>query len=75
MEEADGRPGTMALEFGHPDAHQDALAPSLRHTNPSNLGAPGPSHLGTWDRARTTLTIHRSIRSIKEKKNENLPGK
>ena len=29
MDEVDGRPGHVALQFGHLDAYQDVLNPSL----------------------------------------------
>lgn len=37
MDEEDGRPGALAVEFGHPDALQDALPSSLRLADPLHI--------------------------------------
>jgi hypothetical protein len=48
MDEADGRPGHVAHQFGHLDATHDAHPLSLCcSSSVKNLSASGRSHLGT----------------------------
>jgi hypothetical protein len=51
MDEADGRPGRVAFQFGHMDALQDAPTPSLCHLLPSPASIDPVQKMTTCDPA------------------------
>jgi hypothetical protein len=82
MDEVDGRPGHVALQFGHLDAPQDAPAPSLRLRHSFRLQELEPVKQGgsllcpNLPRVNVSSLKSPGPRSIDSGENhENVPGK